>query len=216
MSTADCEYHQNGFRLLPLLLPSPSFHPEQVMKREPASDGPVEVGFVGDMTDHSADLTDKLLGIPRGGECVLYFDSPGGSPYCALSLMTLIIVREMKVTGIVTGECSSAALWPLAACRRRFVTPFSVLLFHPMRWQSEEHVQLMEAAEWARHFGNLELQMDQLLADLFDVPLAKLQAWMRPGRYVTGQEFATLGLAEIMDPLAMAKQNAASKSSRRR
>lgn len=186
------------------------------MKRESASDEPIEIGFVGDMTDHSTDLTDKVLGVPRGGECVLYFDSPGGSPYCALSLMTLIILRELKATGIVTGECSSAALWPLAACRRRFVTPFSVLLFHPMRWQSEEHVQLLEAAEWARHFGHLELQMDQLLADLFDVPLAKLQNWMRPGRYVTGHEFASLGLAELMDPLAIAKQNTASKAPRRR
>ena len=29
------------------------------------------------------------------------------------------------------------------------VTPFSVLLFHPMRWQSEESVQLSEAIESA-------------------------------------------------------------------
>ena len=57
----------------------------------------------------------------------------------------MILLRQLQVTGIVTGECSSAALWPFAACRRRIVTPFSVLLFHPMKWQSEEHVGLAEA-----------------------------------------------------------------------
>ncbi len=69
-----------------------------------------------------------------------------------MSLMTLMLVRGVRATGIVTGECSSAALWPFAACVRRLVTPYSVLLFHPMKWQSEEHVGLAEAAEWARHF----------------------------------------------------------------
>ena len=51
------------------------------------------------------------------------------------------------VTAVVTGECSSAMLWPFAACERRLVTPYSVLLFHPMKWQSEEHVGLAEAAD---------------------------------------------------------------------
>ena len=43
------------------------------------------------------------------------------------------------------------------------------MLFHPMRWQSEENVGLAEAAEWARHFGQLEQDMDALLAQLFGV-----------------------------------------------
>lgn len=186
------------------------------MKREPVSEGPVEIGILGDLTDHAAEITDKLLGVPRGGECTLYFDSPGGSPYSALSLLTLIVLREIRATGIVTGECSSAALWPFAACRRRVVTPFSVLLFHPMRWQSEEHVQLPEAAEWARHFEHLESQMDFMLAEMFDMPLVKLQAWMRPGKYVTGDEIVKAGLAELTDPIQIAKQNAAPKPTRRR
>jgi ATP-dependent protease ClpP protease subunit len=108
-------------------------------------------------------------------------------------------LRRLQATGIVTGECSSAALWPFAACVRRFVTPFSVLLFHPMKWQSEEHVRLAEAAEWARHFGQLETDMDSLLADLFGVPVADMQKWINPGRYVTGHELAEAGLAEMID-----------------
>ena len=133
--------------------------------REP--EGPVEIPLVGDLTDNAADLCDKLLSVPPGGECILYFDSLGGSPYCAIALMSLILLRGLKATGVVAGECSSAALWPFAACTRRLVTPLSVLLFHPMKWQSEENVGLGEAAEWARHFAQLETDMDRLLAELF-------------------------------------------------
>ena len=163
------------------------------------STGPVEISLVGDLTDNESELTDKLLGVEPEGECTLYIDSPGGSPYCAVSLMTLILLRRLRVTGIVTGECSSAALWPFSACTRRLVTPYSVLLFHPMKWQSEEHVGLAEAAEWARHFGQLEKDMDSLLAELFGLSSADMAKWISPGRYVSGREMADAGLAEILD-----------------
>lgn len=163
------------------------------------NEGPIEIAMVGDLTDSEAELTDRLLSVEPGSECTIYFDSPGGSPYCAMSLMTMIRLRNLKATGIVTGECSSATLWPFAACQRRIVTKFSVLLFHPMRWQSEENVGLAEAAEWARHFGDLERGMDQLLADLFGVSLELMDEWISPGRYVSGQELVDAGLAEMID-----------------
>jgi ATP-dependent Clp protease protease subunit len=163
------------------------------------STGPLEFSLVGDLTDNEVELTDKLLSVEHGGECTMYIDSPGGSPYCAVSLMTLIMLRGLRVTGIVTGECSSAALWPFAACTRRMVTPYSVLLFHPMKWQSEEHVGLSEAAEWARHFGHLEQEMDQLLAELFGISSDEMQRWINPGRYVSGRELADAGMAELID-----------------
>jgi len=162
-------------------------------------EGPLEIAIVGDLTDSEGELTDRLLSVEPGGECTIYFDSPGGSPYCAVSLMTLIKLRGLKATGIVTGECSSATLWPFAACERRFVTPFSVLLFHPMRWQSEENVGLAEAAEWARHFGTLEKEMDVLLAKLFGISSETMNEWINPGRYVTGRELAEAGMAELIE-----------------
>jgi ATP-dependent Clp protease, protease subunit len=162
-------------------------------------DGPLEVALIGDLTEHEADCFEKMLGVPPESECTLYFNSPGGSAYTAISLMTLIRLRGLRVTGVVTGECSSAALWPLAACRRRLVTPFSILLFHPMKWQSDEHVQLPEATEWARHFGRLEQDMDRLLAQQFGISHEQLLQWMRPGRYVSGPEFAQAGLAELIE-----------------
>ncbi len=161
--------------------------------------GPLELSLVGDVSENEADICEKLLGIPPGSECTLYINSPGGSAYSAISLMTLIRLRGLRVTGVVTGECSSAALWPFAACCRRIVTRHSVFLFHPMKWQSEEHVQLAEATEWARHFGTLEQEMDQLLARLFGVPYQRLMNWVRPGTYVSGAQLAEAGLAELVE-----------------
>jgi ATP-dependent protease ClpP protease subunit len=166
---------------------------------EPEYEGPPEIALVGDLTDRQSDLCEKLLDVEPGGECVLYFDSPGGSPYAAMSLTSLIVLRDLRATGVVAGECSSAALWPFAACVRRVVTPFSVLLFHRMRWQSEENVAPTEASEWARHFGELEADMDRLLAELFGMSQAKLEAWTGPGRYVSGRELADEGLAEMVE-----------------
>ncbi|MFO7907508.1 MAG: ATP-dependent Clp protease proteolytic subunit [Planctomycetota bacterium] len=170
-------------------------------KQNESSDGeggPLELALVGDLSENDVDISDKLLGVPGGSACILYINSPGGSAYTAISLMNLIRLRRLRVTGVVTGECSSAALWPFAACTRRLVTRYSVLLFHPMKWQSEEHVRLAEATEWARHFGELERDMDHLLADLLGLPYEELVRWMRPGSYVSGQEFAAAGLAELV------------------
>ena len=113
---------------------------------------------------------------------------------------TLIRLRGLRVTAVVIGECSSAALIPFAASQRRLVTPHSTLLFHPMRWQSDEDVRLEEATEWARHFKDLETRMDILLATMMNVSQEILQAWTRPGRFVTGSELAAAGIATLFDP----------------
>ncbi len=166
-------------------------------------EGPLEIALVGDLTDNESDLTERLLGIAPGGECTI---SPGGSPYCAMSLVSLLRLRDLRATAVVTGECSSAALWPFAACRRRLVTPYSVFLFHPMKWQSEEHIGIREAAEWSRHFATLEREMDVLLCELFAGPEELINEWIRTHRYVTGREMAEAGLAELvpLEPLAVA------------
>ena len=165
--------------------------------------GPVEFAIIGDLTDNEGDLTDRILGVEPGGECTIYFDSPGGSPYCAMSLVTLLRLRDVRGTAIVTGECSSAALWPFATCRRRLVTPYSVFLFHPMKWQSEEHIGIKEAAEWSRHFAELGREMDVLLCQLFGRSADLINEWIRTHRYVTGKEMADAGLAELigLEPL---------------
>ena len=76
-----------------------------------------------------------------------------------------------------------------------------------MKWQSEEHVGLSEAAEWARHFGQLEGDMDRLLADLFGVSESSMAKWINPGRYVGGRELAAAGLAELVELKALARHS---------
>jgi hypothetical protein len=58
---------------------------------------------------------------------------------------------------------------------------------------------LEEAAEWARHFGKLEQDMDDLLATLLGITRQELDKWIGTGRYVTGREFAKAGLAELVE-----------------
>ena len=109
-------------------------------------------------------------------------------PLCAVSLMTLILLRGRGSPA----SSPASALRPLCGrsrpARGVWLTPYSVLLFHPMKWQSEEHVGLAEAAEWSRHFGQLEKDMDSLLAELFGLPVAEMEKWIVPGRYVSGRE----------------------------
>ena len=178
------------------------------MTHEQQHEGPIEIPLIGDLTENQSDLCEKLLSVEPGGECILYIDSLGGSPYSAMALTSLIVLRDLRATGIVVGECSSAALWPFAACRRRLVTPLSILLFHRMKWQSEENVGLGEAAEWARHFGQLETEMDRLLAQFFGADQETLDNWTESGRYVTGPELAEAGLAELipLQPLQWLQQ----------
>lgn len=158
-----------------------------------------EIAINGDLTDKQNELITSLVEVPRRSRGIVWFDSGGGSVYVGLALCSIIRLRGLRVTGVVAGECSSAAILPFAACERRFVTPQSTLLFHPMRWQSAEDVRLEEATEWARHFKNLEHDLDKLLARLFDIPESKIAGWTNPGRFISGQEFVDAGLAQLID-----------------
>lgn len=162
------------------------------------AEGEWELCLAGELTDKQTDLLEHITEVPRRSRGVIYFDSCGGSVYVGLSLAALIRLRGLDVTGIVLGECSSAALLPFAACQKRFVTSHSTLLFHPMKWQSEEDVRLEEAAEWTRHFQHLERDLDQLLVQLFDCDEALITEWTRPGHFVTGTEMVDAGLAGIL------------------
>ena len=59
----------------------------------------IEIAVVGDLTENEEDICEKLLEVAPGGECTLYFDSPGGSSYTAISLLTLIAMRDLRATG---------------------------------------------------------------------------------------------------------------------
>ena len=161
--------------------------------------GDWEIMLSGDLTDKQAELADKLMEVPRRSRGTLFIDSQGGSVFSGLALASIIRLRGLDPVAIVAGECSSAAIVPFAACRRRYVTPYSALLFHPMRWRSEDDVRMEEAAEWARYFKILEEDIDGLLSRMFGCEMSLIQQWTRPGRYVKGPELVEAGLAQLVD-----------------
>ena len=80
--------------------------------------------LVGDLTDNEADLTDKLLGVEPGGECTIWFDSPGGNPYCAMALATMNqpdspssrVEAAPTVTALRMARRKAPARWRFWAC----------------------------------------------------------------------------------------------------
>jgi ATP-dependent protease ClpP protease subunit len=164
-------------------------------KKEP----PPEIPLIGEVDDWEQDVIKALLDVAPGGECVLYLDSMGGSVYGAIAVTTLIRQRQLRCTGVVLGECSSATLLVFAACQKRLVTRYSTLLFHRMRWQSDKRVAAEEARRWARHFEAMEQEVDALQARLFGVAEDVVREWTTGSHYVTGPDLVAAGLAELID-----------------
>jgi len=158
-----------------------------------------DIPVIGDVDDWEEDVVKTLLEVPTRGKVTFYIDSAGGSVYSALAVVTLLRHRQIEATGIVLGECSSATLLLFAACKKRLVTPYSTLMFHHMRWQSDKRVGAGEAHLWAKHFEELEETIDQFQARLFGVAEEKVREWTKEGRYVTGPQLAAAGLAELLE-----------------
>jgi ATP-dependent Clp protease, protease subunit len=160
---------------------------------------PASIPVIGDVDDWEGEVVKTLLEIPEGSECVFYIDSAGGSVFGALAILTLLRQRQLQGTAIVLGECSSAVLLLFAACRKRLVTPYSSLLFHRMRWQSEKRVGSQEAFLWAKHFEEMERDIDDLQVRLFGAAEAQVREWTARGQYVTGPQMVAAGLAQLLE-----------------
>jgi ATP-dependent protease ClpP protease subunit len=163
--------------------------------RKPVSEIPV----IGEVDDWEADVVRALVELPPRSPCAFYIDSTGGSVYGALAVLTLMRHRAVDGTAVVLGECSSAALLLFAACRRRVVTSYSTLFFHRMRWQSDKRVGSDEATLWARHFAEMEKELDDLQVRLFGKAEDQIRAWTAAGSFVSGPEVVAAGLAEMME-----------------
>jgi ATP-dependent protease ClpP protease subunit len=159
----------------------------------------VEIAVVGEVDDWEEEVVKALLEVPPEGECLFYIDSAGGSVYGALAVATLLRQRRLRATAIVLGECSSAALLLFAACQHRVVTRYSTLLFHRMRWQSEKRVNSGEATHWARHFEEMEREIDALQIRLFGGAEQQVYEWTTAGQYVSGAQVVAAGLAEMLE-----------------
>lgn len=157
-----------------------------------------EFALIGDVDDWEEDLVKGLIEVPPESECVFYIDSAGGSVYGAVSVVCLMRLRRLKTWAVVLGECSSATLLVFGAAQRRFVTPYSTLLFHRMRWESEKRIDANEARQWSSHFFQLESDLNSFQARLFGGNEELVQQWTLESRFVTGKEVADAGMAELI------------------
>jgi len=67
-----------------------------------------------------------------------------------------------------------------------------------MRWQSEKRVGSEEAYLWAKHFEEMEKDVDNLQVQLFGAAEEQVRTWTRGGYYVTGPQLVAAGLAELL------------------
>ena len=68
-----------------------------------------------------------------------------------------------------------------------------------MRWQSEKRIGSFEASHWARHFAEMEKDIDDLQARLFGAAEEQVRAWTANSQYVTGEQLVAAGLAEMLE-----------------
>ncbi len=160
---------------------------------------PLEIPLIGEVDDWEEDVVKTILELSAGSECVFHIDSGGGSVYGALAVTTLIHQRRLRATALVLGECSSATLLVYAACQKRIVTRYSTFLFHRMRWQSDKRVGAQEASNWAKHFEEMEREIDVLQEKLLGNGAEQVRAWIAGSQYVTGPQMVSAGLAEMLE-----------------
>ncbi len=159
-----------------------------------------EFALIGDVDDWEADVIKELLELKPGTECAFHIDSAGGSVYGAMAILSLVRLRKLKVHCYVLGECSSATVLIFAAAYKRYVTPYSTLLFHRMRWESDKRVDSVEARHWASHFQQLEEELLDLEVRLLgNVSKLHVRTWISEGRFLTGRQVAEAGIAELID-----------------
>ena len=185
--------------------PFPTTRPRSQDAEPPPGPLGWEISLSGDLYEKQKDLTDALIEVPFRSKGILYFDSCGGSVYVGLALATLMRLRGLEATGVVVGECSSAAFIPFAACTRRFVTPHSTFFFHPIQWTGKEDLRADEAVEWTRYMQVLETDIDSLTARMLGTgpeSEAKIASWIKSSRFLTGVEIANAGLATLLDLFA--------------
>lgn len=114
----------------------------------------------GDVTvDSVRELTSNLMRLLfESAEPIhFFFDSGGGRIRPALHLYDAMICHENKVemTGIVVGECSSAATFILLGCTKRLSLPHSRYMLH----------HLTTTFEFSPENPDVEGQLNQILAD---------------------------------------------------
>jgi len=156
----------------------------------------MEIVVAGDLTDKHNELLERLVEVPRAaagrsgsiraGERLCRHFSRGTHPSAGLANPGVVLGN------VPQRPCSPSPRVPNGSSRPSHTFSF----IGPLVERRERADR--EAAEWTRHFGVLEDEMDRLLARLLDFPLETIL----PGRAragSSGTELVAAGLAKMVD-----------------
>lgn len=157
-----------------------------------------EIAVVDDLEKYEKDVLEALMALPDRSACRLIINSGGGSVYAGLGIATLIEMKQLRATGVVLADCSSAALLVFSSCTERLVSPHASFLFHPIQWSSDERSRLPGALGWAREFKRIEDVCCAWICERLGLPGKLYRSWVQREVYITAHELVKLGAAKYI------------------
>jgi ATP-dependent Clp protease protease subunit len=152
---------------------------------------PIVVRLYGEVNNGSiAPVTDVIKAAQLGqAPVLLLLDSPGGSVFAGLKLVSQIRTSKVPVVTLVTGMAASMAAIIHQAGHLRLMTKNSMLMFHPVAGGTQgilhEMVSLIEAIK------GVERDMDELVSRQTGIPLSILKPLIIENLYLNDREAYT-------------------------
>lgn len=130
-----------------------------------------------------------------GENVTIRFNSPGGNVMTGLALYNLVKSHKGKVTGIIDGECSSAATLIFCGCKERITSSNGLMLIHGVSTFAEGKKENFE--KYIEQIEMIENQIvniyKQTIGEDKEKQILKL---MQEERYINSDEMVELGFAE--------------------
>lgn len=133
----------------------------------------------------------------------LYMSSPGGDPYATQRLCDVIEHSPCQVKFFGSGEICSAAVWILAVCDERYLSPRTRLLIHdsPSVGSTEGPVKLTDSRISLEEDLTLQGLLNKMFADNSRMPVEFWEQVVKRDMWITADEAVMFGLADkILEP----------------
>lgn len=152
---------------------------------------PTPILLWGDISDCAASVVETIAGSDREERFELLINCRGGEVSEALSIAHVIERTGVRVSGVVTGLCWSAATVVFAACADMQVYPTASFLFHPASWSVDLSTR-GGAARTLRHFEKQDDAVISFLSRRLCVDPEQLRAMCQCDTYLDAAEFIRL------------------------
>jgi len=160
---------------------------------------PKTITILDEVEKCEKEVVEALLSVPDKRPVRFLINSSGGSVYASMAICTVLKMKQLQAEAIVLADCSSSALMIFATCQTRRIAPHASLLFHPMRWSSDEQSRLPGAKSWAAEFTRVASVYEDWLVSHLGLQRRLLKTWMREERYVLAHELVELGVASFLE-----------------